>query len=177
MKSIYPWKQAVITGLIVGTFGICSFSIADSLNKYLNWGTNPATIRGICGLLMLIILGTGTYVAMQYVKRTNNGILTYKQALLSGITVALTTGIITAILSAVYCEVINPGYAEYMVAEGKKAMIANREMPAEMAKHIAALRSGFSTGAQVMQAIIGQSVCGTIISLVMGLFVKSKRIN
>lgn len=175
MKNKYPWKQAIITGLIVGTFAICSFSIADALNKQFAWGINPAVIRGICGLLTLIILATGIYTGMQSVKRLNSGSLTYGQAIVAGIVIAVTTGIITAFLGFIYCEYINPGYAAYMVAEGKKAMIAEGQDAATMAANITNLQKEFSTPMQVFQAIVGQSVFGTVISLIMALFVRTKK--
>jgi len=166
MNNKYPWKQGIITGVVVGVFAIISFSIADGLNKHFGWGIDPANIRGICGLLTLMILGTGIYTGMQSIKRQNNGKLTYKQAILGGMLIALITGVIVAILSFIYCQYINPGYAGYMIAEGKSQ--------GEIAAHTAELQKEFSTPMQVMQALVGQTVCGTVISLVMALFVRSK---
>src|ERR1700679_2151066 len=98
MNKKYPWKQAVITGLIVGVFAVISFSIVDYLNKHFGWGVNATTIRGLTGLLILVILGIGIYSGMQAVKRSNNGIISYGQAIVCGVLIALTTGLITAIV-------------------------------------------------------------------------------
>ncbi|MBB6126914.1 DUF4199 domain-containing protein [Mucilaginibacter lappiensis] len=175
MNNKYPWKQAIITGLIVGIFAIGSFTVADSLNKHFAWGVNTTTIRGLSGLLTLIILGVGIYTGMRSIKRSDSGKLTYGQALLAGCIIALTTGIITALVGFIYCNYINPGYAVYMLSESKKAMIADGKSPAEIAASMPGLRQQWTTGGQMLQALVGQTVCGTVIALIMALFVKSKK--
>jgi len=175
MNKVYPLKQATLTGLISTVFASAAFSIADSLNQHNKWNINPANIRGIIGLVSLIILGIGIYMGMQSVKRANHGQLSYGQALLTGFLIALTVGIIMAVLGLIYTVAINPGYAGHMVAEGKKAVLANGESPEDIAKGIAGLQKQFAPSMQVIQALSGQTAAGTIISLIMGIFVKSKK--
>jgi hypothetical protein len=175
MNKVYPLKQATLTGLISAVFATTAFSVTDSLNQHNNWNINPANIRGIVGLLSLIILGIGIYVGMQNVKRANQGRLSYGQALLTGCLIALTVGIIMAILGLIYSGVINPGYAGYMVAEGKKVMLANGESPGDIAKGVAGLQKQFAPSMQIIQALVGQTAAGMVISLVLGIFVKSKK--
>lgn len=172
MNNKYPIKQALVTGIVIGVFSITAFSIVDGLNHSKGWGYNPATIRGIIGLVVLVILGAGIYSAMQAVKRGNNGTLTYKQAFLSGLFTGIVTGVITAICGAVYCTLINPGYAAYMVAEGKKALEAQGALTDNA---VTALQQQFSTGGQVVQALIGQTVCGAVISAIMSIFTRTKK--
>ena len=66
---------------------------------------------------------------MQNIKQSG-GSLTYAQALKTGLTVAATIAIIVAIFSFLYCTVFNPGYAEFMVHDAQKAMIARRRIAA-----------------------------------------------
>jgi len=176
MKKRYPWSRAIVTGLITGVFAIGSFTLFDSLNKHFGWGVNTTTIRGLTGLLTLVILGTGIYTAMQSIKRSNGGKLTYGEALIAGFIVALITGVITALVGLIYCNYINPGYTAYMLAESQKAMIADGKSPAEIAAGTPALKQQWTTGGQMLQALIGQTVCGTVIALVMGIFLKSKHL-
>jgi len=175
MSKKYPWKQAILTGLIVAVFAISSFTFFDSLNNHFAWGIHTATVRGLTGLLTLIILGIGIYTGMGSIKRSNSGKLTYGQAVLAGFIIALTTGIITALAGLIYCNSINPGYAVYMLAESKKAMIADGKSPAEIAASMPGLQRQWTTGGQMVQALVGQTVCGTVIALVMGLFLKTKK--
>lgn len=172
MNNKYPIKQALVTGIVIGVFSIVAFSIADGLNQNRGWGYNPATIRGIIGLVILVILGVGIYTAMQAARRNNNGVLTYKQAFLPGLLTGMVTGIITAICGAVYCTLINPGYAAYMVAEGKKALEAQGLLTNQS---VTALQQQFSTGGQIIQALIGQTLCGAIISAIMAIFIRTKK--
>ncbi len=175
MNKVYPLKQAIVTGIVSAVFAIGVFSIADSLNQSENWNINPATIRGVIGLLTLIILGIGIYMGMQSVKRANQGQLDYGQALLTGFLVALTVGITMSVLGLVYTSVINPGYAAHMVAEGKRALLANGKSSGDIATGVADLQKQFTPSMQVMQALVGQTAAGTVISLIMGIFVRSKK--
>lgn len=62
-----------------------------------------------------------------------------------------------------------------MVEESKKAMIADDKSPAEIAAGMPGLQQQWATGGQMLQALVGQSVLGTVISLVMGVFIKTKK--
>lgn len=174
MNNKYPLKQATITGVIVGIFGLVFFSIADSLNHQFSWGTNPMTIRGLTGLLMLVILGIGIYSGMQALKRENKDVLTYKEALIAGVLISFITGVITAVCTFVYFEYINKGFAAYLLSESRKVMVADRLSPNTVAKNLADLQKQLTIPAQVMQAFVGQFVCGTIISLILSIFSRTK---
>jgi Protein of unknown function (DUF4199) len=169
------YKYGLITGLISCVFSTSFFSAVNSLNTNNLWGLRPDNIRGIGGLLTILILGIGIYVSMRNARNTQNQVISYGQATMAGITVAIITALIMAVSAFVYCEFINPGYAEYMVNEAHKVMIANGESPKQIADHLVDERRQFSTGMQVMMALVGQSVVGTILSLIMAIFIKSKK--
>ena len=175
MNKKYPWKQAIVTALIISVFAIGSFKLADSLNRQLNWHIQTNTIRGLTGLLSLIILGVGIYSGMRSIEKANSNKLSYGQAVFAGFTVAVTTGIILAGSSLIYCTLIDPGYTAYMIAESRKAMITDGKNPAEIAAAMPALEQQWTTGGQILQAFIGQTVCGTVIALIMGIFIRTKK--
>jgi len=168
-------KRGLITGTIVGIFAVSFFLVVNGLNTKYNWGFHPADIRGIGGLLTILILGTGIYITLQAVKKEQNNGLSYAQALKTGISVAIITAVITAFCSFIYCTLINPGYADYMVAEAQKVMIANNETKQQIAQHSLAVKNEYATAMQVMQALVGQTVVGTVLTLIMGLFIKTKK--
>jgi len=168
-------KYGLITGIIVGAFAVGFFALINSLNTSNNWGMQPSAIRGIGGLLTIVILATGIYLTMQAIKKEQGNKLTYGQALQAGVIVAGITAVLVALFGFVYCQYLNPGYAQYMVSEGQKAMAANGETQQQIAEHSKALQAEFSTGGQVAQALIGQTIVGTVVSLIMGIFVKSKK--
>jgi F0F1-type ATP synthase assembly protein I len=168
-------RYGLITGTVVGIFAISFFSIVNGINNSQDWGMQAANIRGISGLLTILIQATGIYVAMQAVKKQQSNTLTYGQALKTGLLIAVLTAVITGLFSFIYCEFINPGYAQYMVAEAQKVMIAKGETPAQMVTDSNAVRKEFSTGAQVAMALVGQFFVGTMVSFIMGLFIKTKK--
>ena len=174
MVKTYPWKQAAITGILSALFTTFAFSIANGLKQHFGWPVNPATIRWLTGLLTIVILAIGIYAGMQSLKRANGGKLKYSRALAAGVLIGLTVGIIMAILGFIYTRYINPGYTDYMVGEGTKALIADGKSPAEIAAGIADLHKQFSPGTQIMQALVAQTGMGTIISLILGAFVRTK---
>jgi len=174
MNKIYPLKQGILTGLTSAIFATGAFSIFISLNRHFNWQVNPSSARGIIGLLSLIILGIGIYMGMTAVKSTN-GRLSYRQAVAVGFLIGLTTGIIMSVIGFIYTNYINPGYIDYMLAEAKKAMIAGGKDPQEIADKIAALKQQLSPAVQILQAMAGQTIAGTVIALVMGIFIRTKK--
>ena len=173
MNKIYPSKQAILTGLISGLFAVIVFAAISSLNDHAHWGMNPVSLRGIIGLFTLIILGIGIYTGMQSIKRSNEGKLTYGQAVAVGVLIGLTTGFIMAILGLIYTTLINPGYAAYMLAENKAAMLTEGKSAQDIATTQASLQMQYTTPVQIFQALVGQTVSGTVIALIMAIFVKS----
>jgi len=172
MKSTL--KTGVITGIISCIFLFGFFSLMVWLNAKNNWGLQVSTIRGIGGLLSIPVQAIGIYMAMQNVKQTS-GALTYVQAVKTGLTVAITIAILVALFGFIYCTFLNPGYAEFMVRDAQKAMLARGESPQQISKESADVAKQFSTGAQVMMGLVGQFVTGAIISLIIGLFIKTKQ--
>jgi hypothetical protein len=176
MNNKYPWTQAMSTGVIIGVFVLSFFSFFNLLNKYFAWGMSPMTIRGLSGLVTLIILAVGIYMGMQAIKKQNGGTLSYKQAFFSGVVVALTTGVIVAFCAFIYCQFINPGLPDYLLSESKKIMISQGKSAADadIATELASLRKQLTTSAQVFEAFVGQSIGGTLMSAIMGLFLRTK---
>jgi hypothetical protein len=172
MKSTL--KFGLITGVTSSIFLFGFFSLMIWQNDKNGWGIQASIIRGIGGLLSIPIQAIGIYMAMQNVKKLN-GLLTYRQALKTGLITAATIAVVVAVFSFIYCQVINPGFAEYMVKDAQKAMIANGKSQQKINEESALVSKQFTTGAQVMMALVGQFVSGAIISLITGLFVKAKK--
>jgi hypothetical protein len=62
-----------------------------------------------------------------------------------------------------------------MVAEAQKVMLANNETKQHVAEHSAVIKSDYSASMQVMQALMGQTVAGKALTLIMGLIIKTKK--
>ena len=167
-------KFGLITGAISVVWLFGSFTLFTWLNGKYGWDIQASTIRGIGGLLSIPIQAIGIYIAMQNVKQIT-GSLTYGQAVKTGLIVALTVAIIVATFGLLYSTVINPGYTEFMVHDAQKAMLAKVESQQDISQASVAVRKEFSAGMQVIQALVGQFVTGAIMSLIIGLFIKTKK--
>jgi len=174
MKSTL--KFGLATGLISSVFLFGFFSLGVWLNEKNGWGMQAENIRGIGGLLSIPIQAIGIYMAMQNTKRLT-GMLTYGQAIKTGLLVAVTIAVIVAIFSFLYCRFINPGYAEFMVKDAQKAMAASGKSQQQINQDSVMVSKQFTTGAQVLMALVGQFVTGLIISLIIGLFIKTKSLK
>ncbi len=167
-------KFGFITGAISVIWLYGSFTLFTWMSGKYGWDIQVSTIRGVGGLLSIPIQAIGIYMAMQNVKQISES-LTYGQAVKTGLIVAITVAIIVAIFSLLYCTVINPGYAEFMVHDAQKAIIAKGESQQDISQASVTVRKEFSAGMQVIQALIGQFVTGAIMSLIIGLFIKTKK--
>lgn len=170
-------KQKLLYGLVVGlcvAVFVCIFSIFFWANIKYNWGLQASNVRGLGGLMTILIQGIGIFISIKKVREAQNGTITYGQAFKTGFTIAIMTALITSCASLLYCTVINPGYQDFMIADALKTMQANHESPQQISAHIETVRTEFSTKVQMMEALIGQFVMGTAISLILAPFMKGK---
>lgn len=174
MKTKLPWTPAIITGFTVPIFATAFFAIIEGLNHNKGWGINPMNIRGVAGLITLVILGIGVYSGMQQVKRQQTGRLTYGEAFKTGIFIALVTAVISATGSFIYCTFINPGFADYMVQETRRLMLQQGVPVSQMTGQLQAIHQQFSTPIQVMQSFVGQFAGGTILTAIIAFFTRTK---
>jgi hypothetical protein len=174
MKSFV--KYGLRTGVVSGIWLLGSFILLSWLNqKYFHPGIPEARIRGYSGLFSILILVIGIYVAMKQVKIKNGGVLAYGQAVKTGILIGLITGVIVGSFGFLYCTVINPGYTEFMVNDARNALLAAGKTPQEIAQRLEGVRKEFSPVSQVIMALIGQTVVGSIASLILGVFMRTKK--
>jgi hypothetical protein len=170
-------KFGLGTGVAGGLWGLATFMVIGWLNQVAFHGNLPASnVRSIGGLFSIVILVVGITWAMLDVRRQNAGLLSYGQAVNTGVLVACITAIIVAGFAWLYCTVINPGYTAFMVADAERTLRAAGKAPGEITSQLEAVRRQFSTGSQIGQALIGQAVVGTLASLIVGAFLRTKRI-
>ncbi len=78
-------------------------------------------------------------------------------------------GLGTGILSGI------PDYTEFIVADAEKTLKAAGWPAGKIAGELENVRKQFSTTAQVAMALVGQAVVGTLASLILGLFSRTKK--
>jgi len=169
-------RFGVIIGFLVGIWNLSCFTIVSWINKILSLGIPAARVRAFSGLFGLVILILGIYFGIREAKRKAGGI-TYKKAIKTGISIAMISAVIVAFFGFLYCTVINPGYAAFMVKQTENALIAAKKSPEEINQQLIKARAFYSTFSQVLQALIVQSVIGTVSSLIIGLFLSRKKAN
>jgi len=174
MKSLI--KYGTVTGVVSGLWGLVTFKVIGWLNIVAFHGSlPPANVRSIGGLFSIVILILGIIWAMQEVRRENGGLLTYGQVVRTGVLVACIVAVIVGVFTLLYCTVINPGYTDFMVADAERALRTSGKSPDQIARELESVRKQFSVGSQVGQALIGQVVVGSIASLILAAFMRTKR--
>ena len=169
-------RYGLSTGIISGLWGLVCFTIVNWLNKAFFHESIAATdIRSYSGLFSILILVVGIYLGLKQARLRADGVLTYGQAVKTGVLIACVTAVLVACFSWLYCSVINPGYADFMVRDTERALAAAGKTPQEINQRLADVRKEFSTGMQVMQALVGQAVVGSVVSLILGAFLCSRK--
>jgi len=168
-------KYGIITGCIIGLFAMTFFSIFDWINTKLGWGMRPSGIRGIAGLLTILILTIGIYIGLRAVKNNRSNSFSYWQAVRAGVIIAVITAAITSICSFLYCTVINPDYTNYMVQAAEREMIEAGEAKTQITAQLVEVRKNFSTPAQVGMAFVGQLVMGLAISFILSALIQKQK--
>jgi Protein of unknown function (DUF4199) len=168
-------KFGLWTGILSGLWGLISFTVVGWLITTAFHSSIPATqIRSYSGLFSLIILALGIYLGLKQARDRNGNSLTYSQAVKTGILIAVTTAVLVALFAWFYCAVLNPGYTDFMIQDVRQSLTAAGKSSAEIARGAETARKEFTTGAQVTEALIGQAVLGTLITLLLGLFMRTK---
>jgi hypothetical protein len=169
-------KYGLWTGIVSGLWGLVSFTTVGWLNKSFFHGNIPATdIRSYSGLFSILILVVGIYLGMKQARLKAAGVLTYGQAVKTGVLVACVTAVVVAFFSWLYCAVINPGYTDFMVADAGRTLAAAGKTQEEISQRLVDVRKEFSTGMQVMQALVGQVVMGSVAALILGAFMRTRK--
>ncbi|HMH32782.1 MAG TPA: DUF4199 domain-containing protein [Puia sp.] len=173
MKSFI--KIGLLTGLVVSAWNLSCFTIVSWLNKISSLGIPVARIRAYSGLIGIILLIIGIYFRITTLKKKNRNQISFAQAVKTGAFISIISALIGGFFAFIYCTVINPGYAAYMVKDAETALAATQNTPAEISRQLVEVRNRYSTSTQVLQALIAQSVMGTLGSLIIAAFVKTKK--
>ena len=139
--------------------------------------TGSFLIGAITWLLNLAICVVFIVMAVQQYKTANDGFLTVGEAIKVGIVTALVGGVIAAIYSVIYTTVIDPNYYEKVVelALEKMAPLLQRMSEDEVMEFQQGLFEGKPTVISTfIYAIIGSSLGGLILGVIIGLIKKTK---
>jgi uncharacterized protein with PQ loop repeat len=166
MGSIF--KRAFTTGLLVSLWLVGGFTLLS----FVFTSIPHLILRTLTGVLGLVVLFTGIYYAMRAEKQKNQGILTYTQALKTGLFISVITAVMVSIASGIYVS-LNPSFAADMVREAETSLKASGASATVINQKTAAVYSEFSVARQMVGPLIVQTVMGGVFSLIVSAFIKS----
>ena len=148
-------------------------SIIISLILYLAGLSDPVDPNPISYVAWLVPV-IGVVLGIKYYKDSNEGLLSYGQALGAGTVTALVAGIIGAVYTFIFFEYIDPGMIDAIRENAKTEAFKNPNMTEEQWNQAKGFMETF-TSPTVMSiiAIIFNVIVGFITSLIAGAVMKN----
>ncbi len=165
-QTVNPWKTNLTNGLILGLVGIVYALIMYFLNLTLNKAQ---------GLVFVAIQIVMLYILLKsYRDNFMHGQITYGQSVGAGVIICLYYAVIMAIFTYILYAIIDPGLVGRQLAFTEDAMV-KRGLPQ------ASIDAGMKIQEKIMKpavmapiSIIGSMIWGTIISLVVSIFIRKE---
>ena len=170
------FKFGLLTAGSVCLWNLVAFSALKWVNQILVLDIPVPRLRALSGIFGIIILIGGIWLGISAAKNKNKDQISYGTAIRTGISISIICALIAALFALFYCTIINPRFQEDMVKDAERTLIAAHESRQEINRQLEQVRAQFNTSTQVMQGFIAQSVLGTLATLIIGLFVKTKKI-
>ena len=171
MNSII--RIGFLTGALVTTWLFGIFSLLKSLSL----DTPQTTLRTLTGIFGLVILFVGVFYGIKKARDTSGDELSYLKAVKTGVIISLIVAVMVSSFSLLYLTVVNPGFANDMIKEAEQSLKQSGASPEETSKRLDGVRAEFSLQGQIMTSLIAQSTMGTIFSLILAIFLRSKKNN
>ena len=165
-EKVNVWKANLTNGLILGLVGIVYTLIVYFLDLTFNKVQGPVFIIIQIGLLFFLL--------KSYRDTAMHGQITYGQSLGAGVIICLYYAIIMAIFTYLLYAVIDTGLLDKQLAFTEEEMV-KRGLPQ------AAIDTGMSVQTKIMKpaimaplSIFGNMIWGTVISLVVSIFIRKE---
>jgi hypothetical protein len=165
------------TVLRYGMYGSITLAVLFSLGLYIGQYLDYST-REIIGYTTMIVSLSFIFFAIKHYRDSeNNGLVSFKQALLIGVLISLIVALVFGIIDVIYIEFINPDFmAEYYTHQVEQYRNTLSEMEfQEKLKELEAQKELFSsTFVSFIIMSLTVFVLGFIISLISTLFLQRK---
>ena len=158
------WKGTLNSGLILGLV-LVLFSL-------LLWFFDQALNQKLASISYVFIIA-GLYLGIKdFRDNSRGGFLSYGGALGAGVVISIYVAIITAIFTILLYQVIDPGLVEKVKAVAEERLV-NRGMTDEQIEMAMNVSGKFMSPVfMAINALIGSVFIGTIISLILAIFLK-----
>ncbi len=163
-------RKTLKYGIIVGLTN----TLVMLFEYLMEWDVSPL-MRNV-GYVSLIVLALGIYYGIKS-KRDNEmeGCISYTQALLSGVLIALFVGIITGAFSYLYFRSINPDLADILIGEKEEMMNKLHLTDEKKLRQLQWLHTEYSPRGQMIFSFANSLLLGVIFSSISSFFLHIRR--
>lgn len=163
MKKVYT--VGIVAGLIPAAFKTILFLVGKT-EIYGGSYTNLAEL-----VVVALTIPFSVYVA----RKENDGLLTFNNALKTGIGTAAITGVIVCLFTYLYFKYMNTAMYEQAVAEATKYVTENNLSAEEAKKNIEGAKQFYSPFVQATSALFGIMLAGFFISVISAVVLKKEQ--
>jgi hypothetical protein len=165
-QKVNVWKANLTNGLILGLIGVVYSLIFYFLDLSLNKTQGYA--------FMLVQIAVLFYLLKSYRDNVMHGQITYGESVGAGVIICLYYAIITGAFAYLLFAVIDPGLISKQLAMTEEAM-SKKGMPQEAMDTAMAWTAKFmKPGIMTITGIIFNMIWGTILSLIVSVFIKKE---
>lgn len=165
-KNVSVWKANINNGLILGMLSIVYSLVMYFLDLFFN------KTQGYIFLVVLIV--ALFFMLKSYRDNYLHGYIKYGQSVGAGVIIFLYLSVISAVFTYVLYKFIDPGLVEKQLAIVEEALV-NRGMPQQTIDASMAVQRKILVPEIIAPiSIFGNMLSGTIISLLVSIFVKKE---
>ena len=165
-------------GLLVGTIESVWLLSGFSFLKWLSLNIPQAKLRALTGLLGLVILFVGILYGLKKTRDNSvNADFTYLKSLKTGMIISVVVALMVSLFSLVYVTLINPDFSVDMMREAEASLKLSGASPSEIEQQVGNIKAEYSTLRLTTAPLIVQPIAGTVFSLILSIFFRSKRIH
>jgi len=165
-EKINPWKLNLTNGLILGLVGVAYSLLMYFLDLFLN------KTQGYVFLLIMIFLMF--YLLKSYRDNYRHGRITYGQSVGAGVIIVFYYAIIMAVFTYVMYAIIDPGLVAKQLAMAEEQMVSRGTPEAAIDAGMAFTEKLMKPGVMAITTIFATMLFGTIIALIVSIFVKKE---
>ena len=166
MEKVSVWKANLTNGLILGMIGIVYTLVMYFLDLTFN------TTLGYAFLLIQIVLLF--FLVKSYRDNYLHGYITYGQALSAGVVIILYSAIIMAVFTYILYAIIDSGLTAKKLAFLEEMMLKRRTPQTAIDAFMKMQEKLQKPAIAAPLSIIGSMFVGTVMSLIIGIFVRKE---
>lgn len=165
-QKVNVWKANLTSGLILGMAGIVYTLVIYFLDMTFN--------RSLSYIFLVLAIFLLYFLIKSYRDNFLHGIITYGQAVGAGVIIFLYYSILAAIFTYILYKVIDPGLPAKMIAFVEETMVKKGIPEASLDTVMAIQKKILKPEIMAPFSIVNNMLFGTVISLIIGVFVRKE---